>query len=107
MFLEVGKIIELPEDETPTVATVTDLEKVKEQAFFRNAQNGDKVLIFTNAKKAFLYRPSANMIIEVGVININRDQSPLGESTPSDTEILPEEVTSPTPTLSPSPTSGF
>lgn len=69
---EVGKLIALPADEKPTIATVSDAEKVKEQAFFKNAKNGDKVLIYTNAKKAILYRQSENRIIEVGAVNINQ-----------------------------------
>lgn len=67
---EMGKIIELPEGETPTMATVSDLEMVKDQSFFKNAKVDDKVLVYTNAKKAYLYRPSERKIIEVGVVNI-------------------------------------
>src|SRR2546423_15033863 len=43
---DVGKLIDLPKGETPTVATVSDVEKLKEQPFFQNAKNGDRVLIF-------------------------------------------------------------
>lgn len=68
----VGKLITLPTDETPSIATVTDAAKLKSQSFFQNAQNGDKVLIYSQAKKAILYRPSTNKIIEVGAINLNR-----------------------------------
>jgi len=67
----VGKLIQLPEDEQPSVATVTDPEKLKDQPFFARAKTGDKVLIFNNAKKAILYDPIANKIIEVSPININ------------------------------------
>lgn len=66
---KVGKIIDLPTDETPTIATVSDITKLKGQAFFAKAQNGDKVLVFTKTKKAILYRPGANKIIEVAVYN--------------------------------------
>ena len=66
---KVGKLIELP-DETPTIATVLDKEKLKDQPFFKNAENGDKVLVFINAKKAILYRPSNNKIIEVAPLTI-------------------------------------
>src|SRR3989344_7670557 len=49
---EVGRLISLPEGEEPTVTTVTDVEKLKDQAFFAKAKNGDKVIIYTQAKKA-------------------------------------------------------
>lgn len=68
---EIGKFLELPSNETPTVATVSDASKVKNQAFFANSQNGDKVLIFSKAGKAVLYRPATKKIIEVAPINLN------------------------------------
>ncbi len=70
---EVGKVVELPSGETPTIATVADASKLKSQSFFANAQNGDKVLIYTNAKKAFLYRPSTKKLIEVAPINLGNN----------------------------------
>ena len=76
-----GKLLALPSDEKPTVATITDVEKLKEQVFFKNAMNNDKVLIYTKAKKAILYRPSENKIVEVGAVNINQ-QPRLDNNTP-------------------------
>lgn len=55
-------------DEDPTVALVSDATKLKDQRFFANAENGDQVLIFTNAKKAILYRPSLNRVVEIAPI---------------------------------------
>lgn len=72
---EVGRLMVLPTDEIPTLATVSDPEKLKDQPFFAKAQKGDKVLVYSNAKKAILYSPSQNKIIEVAPIN-------LGGSTP-------------------------
>lgn len=65
---KIGQSIELPQNESPTIATVTDITKLEGQAFFKNAKNGDKVIIFMNAKKAILYRPSTEKIIDVSPI---------------------------------------
>lgn len=70
---EVGQLMELP-DETPTVATVTDVDKLRDQTFFNDARNGDRVLLFAEAKKAVLYRPDSKKIIEVAPINIGNQQ---------------------------------
>ncbi len=70
LIMEVGKLIDLPVGEDPTVATITDIDKLKSQDFFKNAKNGDKVIIYTNAKKAILYDPSAHKIIDVAPVNI-------------------------------------
>ncbi len=70
---EVSKYMVLP-DETPTVATVTDISKLQNQAFFAKAKNGDKVLIFSEAKRAVIYDPVAKKIVEVAPINIGGGQ---------------------------------
>jgi hypothetical protein len=62
---EVGKLIVLPTDEIPTIATVTDLSQLKNQPFFANAKVGDDVLIYSQAQKAILYDPSLNKIVEM------------------------------------------
>lgn len=81
---EVSQLIELP-DESPTIATVVDVEKLKGQEFFANAQNGDRVLLFAQTKKAVLYRPGTKKIIEVAPINIgDQEGTTAGESTSED-----------------------
>ena len=73
----VGKLFTLPEGEAPTIATVTDPDKFKsEQAFFVKAEDGDKVLIYTRALKAIMYRPSTNKIIEVAPLVIGNPTTP-------------------------------
>lgn len=66
---KVGNLIELPVGEEPTIATVSDVTKLKGQAFFANAKNGDKVLIYQKAKEAILYRPSINKLILAAAYN--------------------------------------
>jgi hypothetical protein len=66
---KVGKLMELPK-ETPTVAVIVDASKLKNQQFFANGKNGDKILIYSTAGKAILYRESLNKIIDVAPVNI-------------------------------------
>src|SRR3989344_7648092 len=66
----VGKLIVLPADEQPTIATVTDPALLSDQPFFTKAKIGDKVLIYTNARKAILYDPIGDKIVEVAPLTI-------------------------------------
>lgn len=75
---QVSKLMELPKGETPTIATVTDVGKLKDQPFFVRAKNGDKVLIYTNAKKAVLYDPATNKIVDVAPVNLGSSSSSAG-----------------------------
>ena len=65
---KISTLVDVPTDEEPTIATVTDTTKLKDQPFFVKAENGDKVFMYQKAKKAILYRPSTNKIIEVAPI---------------------------------------
>lgn len=67
---KVGQLVDLPQGETPTIATVNDASKLKNQAFFATAKDGDKVLIYSKAGKAVLYRPSTNRIIDYSTVNL-------------------------------------
>lgn len=76
----VGKLMVLP-SEQPTLATVTDPEKLKEQPFFASAKIGDKLLIYTTAKKAILYNPTENKIVEVAPVSLGNQTQVSGTST--------------------------
>ena len=81
---KIGKLILLPSGEQPTIATVSDKSQLSTQPFFANALDGDKVLVYANAKKAILYRPSTNQVIEVAPVNITSPTlTPTPTATPS------------------------
>ena len=96
---KVGKLMELPTNEIPKIATVSDITKLKGQAFFANAQNGDKVLVYSQNKEAILYRESVNKIIQVAPVD-------LGAVAPTPV-VVPSSVVAvsptPTPTANPTP----
>ena len=79
LLTEVGKLIVLPQGEDPVIATVSEPESLADQPFFRQAKRGDKVLIYTNAQKAFLYDPVAKKIIDVAPINLDETEEPQEE----------------------------
>lgn len=65
----VGRHYLLPENEVPALATVEDRGKLNSE-FLRASENGDKLLVYKNAKKVILYRPSIDKVIEVGPVSI-------------------------------------
>ena len=106
---QISKLMELPTGETPTIATVSDVSKLKNQPFFTKAQNGDKVLIYPQAKEAILYRPSDNKIVAVAPVNLQSTPTPSGSSSTILTQIPVTQTPTPTPTpvvfIRPHPTS--
>ncbi len=85
LIAEISQFMILPDDEEPTVATVSDPSKLKDQTFFAKAKKGDKVLIYTKAGKAILYDPVNKKIVDVTPINIGNIQetpTPTPISTP-------------------------
>lgn len=110
----VGKLIDVP-NETPTIATVSDISKLQGQEFFSKAQNGDKVIIFPKAQKAILYRPGTNKIIEVAFYNppaaspapaSQNVSTPVPTSSVSLRDLQRQPTGTLNPSTSPVPTSG-
>ena len=66
----IGRLMQLPSHELPTVMTVTDSDRLKNVNFFTNALVGHKLLIYEKAHKAILFDPLQNVIIEVAPYNL-------------------------------------
>lgn len=76
----------------------------------RTQKNGDKVLIYVKAKKAILYDPAKNIIVDVAPVNIAQNQvtppAPTASVSPSvGVQVLPTATPAPTslPLASPTP----
>jgi hypothetical protein len=80
---KVSKIYVVPTNEQPTVALVQDKTKLNDQPFFKSAENGDYILVYSTSKLAMVYREQANKLVNVGPINITDDKTP-SASTSSD-----------------------
>jgi len=76
LIARVSEFMVLP-DEPPTFATVLDATKLPQNSFFARAENGDELLLFSQAKLAILYRPSLQKVIAVSAVNLGE-----GSSTP-------------------------
>lgn len=72
VLAKVSRLVVLPTNETPTLATVADVEKLRNQPFFANAKDGDKLLVYTAARKAILYDPVADKIVEIAPLNLSQ-----------------------------------
>lgn len=77
LITRVSKIMELPQDVDPTIATISNKDKLEDQDFFNHAENGDKILIYAGSKMAILYRPSTNKIIKVAPLVLDQEETGL------------------------------
>lgn len=96
---QVSKLMVLPTKEEPIVVTVLDKNKLKDQDFFKKAENGDKVIVYSVSKQAILYRPSINKIIQVAPLDLGDANQPIkialynGTTTTGLTASLEKELT--------------
>lgn len=63
----------LPPEE-PTVAQIEDKSKLEKQSFFDSAQNGDYLLVYSEAKLALIYREKDNKLVNVGPVSAGQNQ---------------------------------
>lgn len=69
---ELGKVVDkvrrhvlLPQGEEPTIAVVSDIGPLRSQPFFAEARLGDYVLVYPKARRAVLYDPQADLVVNM------------------------------------------
>ena len=70
---QVGQIFQVPADEEPQVAKVTDPAKIKDQPFFAGVAQDDYVIIYQKAKLALLYREKDRKLINVDHVELDQE----------------------------------
>jgi len=70
IYEKVSKHIILPKDENPTIVPVTNKAELGDEELFKNVQNGDIFLVFTNSKLAVVYRESEDKIVTVSGLDL-------------------------------------
>jgi Flp pilus assembly protein CpaB len=72
LIAKVKALTVLPEEE-PILFTVNDANLLRsQQAFFKDAQNGDVLMVFQKDSKALIYRESENKIVNAGPISFQQ-----------------------------------
>ena len=73
----IQRLIVLPSEETPVLATITDAEALRaEQPFYASVEDGDKLLIYLSNQRAVIYRPSQDVLVNVGPIIVDNAGAP-------------------------------
>ncbi|MBU2025897.1 MAG: hypothetical protein ABIC19_01745 [Patescibacteria group bacterium] len=76
MLEKVSRHIVIPSDEEPIIADISDPESlVKQESFYENAKRGDKIIVYEKARKAIIYRPDEDKLINVGPIYIEDNEN--------------------------------
>jgi hypothetical protein len=69
---KVQAIVVVPEEETPSVAMVTDPTLLSAQSFFASAKKGDIVLLYSSLGKVILFDMQIGKIIDIAPIDMSR-----------------------------------
>lgn len=84
------KLTIIPEED-PVVATIIDASLLASQsAFYRDAQNGDQLVVFPQAQKAYIFSPSRNIVVNAGPLIIDNGG---GTTSTQDSPSAPERLT--------------
>jgi len=84
---EVGRHLAIPNDRPKVVTLAAVAQLKKNQPFFANAEDGDKLLVFVS--KVILYRPSIDKVIDIAQIRPSTTVTAASVSA----ELIPETST--------------
>jgi len=69
---DLKKLTLLPAEE-PVIATILDEQYLATQsAFYKDAQKGDKIVVYRTAQKAFIYSPTRDIIVNSGPLILDQ-----------------------------------
>ncbi len=72
---ELKKLVVVP-DEDPVVATIRNVEELqKESAFYKGASNGDKLILFSQSQRAYIYSRSQHKLVNAGSLVFEKPSS--------------------------------
>lgn len=70
---QIRKHIDIPTDPQPTVATIIDVDRLREtNEFYNQAKNGDHLII--TERRAILYDADRDLVLDVVPVRISNDQ---------------------------------
>ncbi|MFA5022693.1 MAG: hypothetical protein WC537_00240 [Candidatus Paceibacterota bacterium] len=79
---KLAKHIILPTNETPEIGRIDDpIQAAKAQPFVSGAQKGDLLIVYVKARRAIVYSPSRDLIVNVGPVSMNPTQTTAPAST--------------------------
>jgi hypothetical protein len=74
---EVRRLIEIPTDTEPTVATIVDVNKLRESnPFYNKAENGDYLIV--TESRAILYSQKKKLILDVVPVQLEQENAQQG-----------------------------
>jgi len=73
---KLSSVMILPDEKNPKIATISDVDKLKtqDQEFYKNAKNGDTIIIYSSI--VVIYRSSENKIVNIAPISQDITSTP-------------------------------
>lgn len=103
--LDSMKKLTLIPNEVPVIATITDSEfLLKESAFYEGSIDGDKLVLFKEARRAYIYSPSRQILVNAGPLLLE-DNGQASVVTASDSASVASDAKQDTSTPSTDPIS--